>query len=111
MSGEGTEREDDTESEAGSTEPDAGLEPQMARSRPGWKSDAQPTEPPRRPKEISFRMKPGNQQGELSKSTALGQWQTQWGERSLARWMIVLHYSRRRKKVFPPSLVNGRLSQ
>ena len=54
MSRGGAEREGDTESEAGSrlgavsTEPDAGLELTSLRSRPEQKSDAQPTEPPRR---------------------------------------------------------------
>ena len=55
MSGGGAEREGDTESEAGSrlravsTELTRGSNPQTARSRPGPKLDAQPTEPPRRP--------------------------------------------------------------
>ena len=61
QAGEG-QREGDTESDAGSrllaepaisTEPDAGLDltnpSQIARSWPKLKSDAEPTEPPRRP--------------------------------------------------------------
>ena len=62
MSRGGAEREGDTESEAGSrlravgTEPDAGLELTNVRSRPELKSDAQPTEPPRRPNPLFFKL-------------------------------------------------------
>ena len=55
MNGGGAGREEDTESEAGSrlraisTEPDAGLEPTNREILPEPKSDAQPTELPRRP--------------------------------------------------------------
>ena len=57
MNGGGAEKEGDTESEAGSklwavsTEPDAGLEPTDCEiiTDSELKSDAQPTEPPRRP--------------------------------------------------------------
>ena len=54
-SGGGAEREGETGSEAGSrlravsSEPDAGLKLWTVISRPEPKSDAQPTEPPRRP--------------------------------------------------------------
>ena len=55
MNGGGTEREGDTESEAGSRlraispEPDAGLEPTDREIATWLKSDAQPTAPPGRP--------------------------------------------------------------
>ena len=60
MSGEGAEREGDTESEAGSRlraispEPDAGLELTDREIVTWLKSDAQPTEPPRRPQNPLF---------------------------------------------------------
>ena len=59
-SGLGAEREGDTESETGSrlwavnTEPDVGSNPRAVRSWPELKSDAQPTEPPRRPSTTGF---------------------------------------------------------
>ena len=62
MNGGGAEREGDTESEAGyrlpavSTEPDAGLEPTDREIVTWLKSDAQPTAPPRRPKNCIFLM-------------------------------------------------------
>ena len=55
MNGRGAEREGDTESETGSRlraispEPDAGLELSDREIVTWMKSDAQPTEPPRRP--------------------------------------------------------------
>ena len=55
MNGGGSERRGDTEAEAGSrlraisTEPDAGLELPDREIVTWLKSDAQPTEPPRRP--------------------------------------------------------------
>ena len=61
VSGGGTEREGDTESEAGSrlwavsTEPDVGLNSQSVRSWPELKSNAQPTELPRHPGGNFFR--------------------------------------------------------
>ena len=60
MSRGGTEREGDTESEtrswlrAVSTEPDAGLEPTNREILTEPRSDAQLTEPPRRPEMIMF---------------------------------------------------------
>ena len=58
MSGGGTEREADTESEASSrlqaisTKPNAGSNPGTVRSLPEPKSDTQLTEPPRRPSNV-----------------------------------------------------------
>ena len=61
MSGGGAERESETQNlkQAPGSELSAqslmwGLNPQAVRSGPEPKSDAQPTEPPRRPKRILF---------------------------------------------------------
>ena len=58
MNGGGAEREGDTESETGSEpsaqSPTRGSNPRTARSGPELKSDAEPTEPPRRPPKSVF---------------------------------------------------------
>ena len=60
MTGGGTEREEDTESEAGSrlctvsTETDAGLEPTKGGIMTWAEGDAQLTEPPRHPRRLSL---------------------------------------------------------